>query len=177
MLATAAAESTEREAAPRPAESDGMSVTDWLCSALLGRPWQFLTGVDLLPARNSLLEEKPSVDPEAGDVSTEGSTTGPVLYVADGQHGMSGYHVKTVGNAPVAVPQPLTAGERASAEASAKAATTGSAWNAEGGTWETRDTTAWATMRLPALCDIHAGSIIKQVKVVGGDASVAVVRG
>lgn len=173
MLATAAAESTT--AAPRPAKSNGMSVTDWFCSALLGRPWQFLTGVDLLPARNNFLEEKTSVDPETGDVSTEGST-GPVLYVADGQHGMSGYHVKTVGNAPVAVPQPLTAGERACAEASARGAT-GSAWNADGGTWETRDTTSWATARLPALCSIHAGSVMKQLKVVGGDASVAVVRG
>eukprot|EP01043_Picozoa_sp_COSAG02_P054530 COSAG02_NODE_6187_length_3744_cov_2.283402_4_plen_186_part_00 len=152
------------------------SLTDWLCSALLGRPWQFLTGVDLLPPAGVLFEDSVTIDPEAGDAECEGLAAPPALYSADGQHGMSGYHVKTVGNAPVGVPQPLTPAERSRAEASA-GVTTGSAWNTVGGTWETRDTTAWATTRLPELCCANGQSAIAQLEVSAGDASVAVVRG
>ena len=162
------------------AAATATSFTDWLCSTLLGRPWLYLTGTDLLPLEEQLPEDTTAADPEACDVEIEGGTRAPVLYAKHGRHGMSGYHVKTVGNAPVAVPQPLNAAEqRARAEATASPTpTVGSAWNAGGGTWETRDTTAWATSRLPTLfaADGRSDSDWK-LEVTGGDANVAIVRG
>ena len=166
-----------RPPTPQPT-MNAKSLTDWLCSALLGRPWQFLTGVDLLPAAEPVLEDRDvALDPESGDPERKCIAAPHSLYDAGGQHGMSGYHVRTVGNAPVAVPQPLTAEEKARAEGCAGAAAGGSVWNKEGGTWETRDTTAWATTRLPQLCCVDGRSAIVQLEVSGGDASVAVVRG
>ena len=157
------------------AAATATSFTDWLCSALLGRPWLYLTGTDLLPASEDQLPDTTAdEDPEFGDVEVEGGTRASVLYAKDGRHGMSGYHVKTVGNAPVAVPQPLSTAEQARARAEA---TIGSAWNAGGGTWETRDTTAWATSRLPSLFVADGRSASAKLEVTGGDASVAIVRG
>jgi hypothetical protein len=177
-----------RQAPPAPPPpTAASSLTDWLCSALLGRSWQFLTGVDLLPKPEQQLMD--SEDPEApvhgaaeqGATAAEGEgERQPLLYASDGKHGMAGYHVRTVGNAPVAAPCRLTAEQ--AAEVAAAAGSTGggaggSAWNAAGGTWETKDTTAWAKNRLPQLCSANAARVITRLEVVEGDASLAVVRG
>ena len=62
------------------------------------------------------------------------------LYSAEGQHDMVGYYVKTVGDAPVTIPTPLSPEQQAAAQASVvHAGGGGSAWNRSGATWETRD--------------------------------------
>eukprot|EP01048_Picozoa_sp_COSAG05_P003313 COSAG05_NODE_150_length_16171_cov_64.740356_15_plen_419_part_01 len=71
------------------------------------------------------------------------------LYAAEGQHNMVGYYVKTVGDAPVTVPTPLTPEQVAKVSVQAEV---GSAWNAGGATWETRDLSSWIKTRLPQLC-------------------------
>ena len=189
----AAAFVTMLEQAPPPAlaaPAPASSLTDWLCGAILGASWSYLTGQDLLPAPGegeaaALLDEES--DPEAGGEPAAPSSdaeTKPLYYTASGKHDMAGYYVKTVGNAPVLAPQRLTAAEAQAAQSTAAAspaASGSSAWNKNGGTWETRDTTAWATSRLPELATNlrkamapSSSGMISRLAVTGGDASLAV---
>ena len=179
MLSWAPGRQQEAPAAGSPTTA-AVSLTDWFLSAWCGAPWQYLTGQDLLPAGGGpggyapLEQQEQGLDPEDPQPQPEEGREEPErLYEASGSHGMAGYHVKTVGNAPVAPPRKLTDDEASAAAATADTSGGGpSAWNA-GGTWESRDTSSWTRSRLPQLC----ASPIASIAVLGGDSSIAVVRG